>query len=155
MQNWNPGLTDSEMHAVVLCWASSHLKPFLCHLLSIYLKEEKRVTQDEMVGWHHQLKGHEFEQTHGEGQGSLVCCSPWGHRESDTTVTEQQQPPKIFYLPLIYLVAVFVVFCVWICQLMDEYVWCIKTTATTEITITSITSIYWIPCVSQSSNLCI
>ena len=36
-----------------------------------------------MVGWHHQLYGHEFEQTLGigEGQGSLVCCSPWGHKE--------------------------------------------------------------------------
>ena len=42
---------------------------------------------DEMVGWHHQLNGHEFGQTlgDGEGQGSLACCSPWGHRESDTT----------------------------------------------------------------------
>ena len=40
-----------------------------------------------MVGWHHQLNGHEFERALGdcEGQGSLVCCSPWGHRESDTT----------------------------------------------------------------------
>ena len=40
-----------------------------------------------MVGWHHQLNGHEFEQTPGdsEGQGSLVCCSPWGSKESDTT----------------------------------------------------------------------
>ena len=40
-----------------------------------------------MVGWHHQLNGHEFEQAlgDGEGQGSLACCSPWGHRESDTT----------------------------------------------------------------------
>ena len=40
-----------------------------------------------MVGWHHRLSGHEFEQTprDGEGQGSLVCCSPWGHKESDTT----------------------------------------------------------------------
>ena len=40
-----------------------------------------------MVGWHHQLNGYEFEQTLGdsEGQGSLVCCSPWGHKESDTT----------------------------------------------------------------------
>ena len=40
-----------------------------------------------MVGWHHQLKGHEFEQAlgDGEGQGSLVCCSPWGHKESDMT----------------------------------------------------------------------
>ena len=38
-----------------------------------------------MVGWHHQLNGHEFEQTLGdEGQGSLACCSSWGHKESDT-----------------------------------------------------------------------
>ena len=39
----------------------------------------QRVTEDEMVGWHHRLNGHEFEQTpgDGEGQGSLVCCSPW------------------------------------------------------------------------------
>ena len=43
-----------------------------------------------MVGWHHQLNGHGFEQApgDGEGQGSLVCCSPWGHKELDTT--EQQ-----------------------------------------------------------------
>ena len=44
-------------------------------------------TEDEMFGWHHLLNGHEFEQTPGvrEGQGSLVCCSPWGHEESDMT----------------------------------------------------------------------
>ena len=43
--------------------------------------------EDEMVGWHHQLNGYEFEQAlgDGEGQGSLACCSPWGHIESDTT----------------------------------------------------------------------
>ena len=42
---------------------------------------------DEIVGWHHGFNGHEFEQTQGdsEGQGSLVCCSPYGHRELDTT----------------------------------------------------------------------
>ena len=47
----------------------------------------KRATEDEMIGWHHRLKGHEFEQAPGdsEGQGSLLCCSPWGHEESDTT----------------------------------------------------------------------
>ena len=41
----------------------------------------------EMVGWHHQLDGHEFEQALGvgDGQGSLVCCSPWGHKDSDMT----------------------------------------------------------------------
>ena len=45
------------------------------------------MTEDEMVGWHHLLNGHESEQTLGdrEGQGSLVCCSPWGHKASDTT----------------------------------------------------------------------
>ena len=56
--------------------------------------EEKGMTEGEMVGWHHQLNGHEFEQApgEGEGQGSLVCCSPWGHKESDTfELTEQQQ----------------------------------------------------------------
>ena len=50
-------------------------------------KKEKGTTKDEMAGWHHQLNGHEFEQTLGdsEGQGSLACCSPRGHKESDTT----------------------------------------------------------------------
>ena len=47
----------------------------------------KGTTEDEMVGWHHRLDGHEFEQAlgDGKGQGSLVCCSPWGHKKSDTT----------------------------------------------------------------------
>ena len=46
-----------------------------------------------MVGWHHQLNGHEFEQTlgDGEGQGSLVCCSPWGCRVGHNLATEQQR----------------------------------------------------------------
>ena len=50
-------------------------------------QEEKGTTEDEMVGWHHLLNGCEFEQTLGnsEGQGSLGCCSLWGHKESDTT----------------------------------------------------------------------
>ena len=45
------------------------------------------MTEDEMVGWHHQLDGHEFEQALdvGNGQGSLACCSPWGRKESDVT----------------------------------------------------------------------
>ena len=45
------------------------------------------MTEDKMVGWHHQLNGPEFEHTLGysEGQGSLACCSPWGLKESDTT----------------------------------------------------------------------
>ena len=45
------------------------------------------MTEDETVGWHHRLNGHEFEQAPGvaDGQGSLVCCSPWGCKELDTT----------------------------------------------------------------------
>ena len=43
--------------------------------------------EDEVVGWHHRLNGHEYEQTlgDGKGQGSLTFCSPWGHKDSDTT----------------------------------------------------------------------
>ena len=50
-------------------------------------QEEKGTTEDEMVGWHHWLNGHEFEQALGDGevQGNLVCCSPWGCKESDMT----------------------------------------------------------------------
>ena len=49
-------------------------------------QEEKGTTEDEMVGWHHRLYEHEFEQGLGDGgQGNLVCCSPWGCKESDTT----------------------------------------------------------------------
>ena len=50
-------------------------------------QKEKGAAEEEVVGWHHRLNGHEFEQTlgDGEGQGSLVCCSPWGHKELDTT----------------------------------------------------------------------
>ena len=50
-------------------------------------QEEKGMTEDEMVGWHHQLNGREFEQAPGvgDGQGGLMCCSPWGYKESDTT----------------------------------------------------------------------
>ena len=45
------------------------------------------MTEDEMVGWHHQLNGQESEQTlgNGDGQGGLTCCSPWSRKEFDTT----------------------------------------------------------------------
>ena len=50
-------------------------------------QEKKGTTEDEMVGWHHRLDRHEFEQAPGvcDGQRSLVCCSPWGHKKSDAT----------------------------------------------------------------------
>ena len=56
------------------------------------------MTEDEMVGWHHQLDRLEFEQALGvgDGQGSLACCSLWGHKESDMTEQlNKQQIPKI------------------------------------------------------------
>ena len=50
-------------------------------------QEEKGMTKDEIVGWHHRLNGHEFVQALGvgNGQGGLVCCRPWGHKTLDTT----------------------------------------------------------------------
>ena len=50
-------------------------------------QEEKGMTEDKMVGWHHWLEGHESEQAPGvgDGQGGLACCSPWGRKELDTT----------------------------------------------------------------------
>ena len=58
------------------------------------MQEEKGMTEDEMVGWHHPHNGHEFEQTSGdsEGRGSLARYSPWSCKESDTT--EQQKHKK-------------------------------------------------------------
>ena len=56
-------------------------------LIKIEDRRRSGWTEDEMVGWHHQLNAHEFEQAPGvgEGQGSLVCCSSWGHKGSHTT----------------------------------------------------------------------
>ena len=50
-----------------------------------------------MVGWHHRLDGHEFEQAPGvgDGHGSLTCCSPWGHKELDTTEQLNQNDVQI------------------------------------------------------------
>ena len=67
-------------------------------------QEEKRAREDEMVGWHHQLNGHESEQTpgDGEGQGSLACCSPWGCKVGHDWATEQEQYSfKSFFLVFI------------------------------------------------------
>ena len=55
-------------------------------------QEEKRMTEDEMVGWYHQLHGHEFEHAPGvgDGQGSLACCSPWGCKETGLSDWSEQ-----------------------------------------------------------------
>ena len=81
-------------------------------------QEEKRMTENEMVGCHHWLNGHEFEQDLGDGdrQGSLECCSPWGRKKSDTTdwqnwtelkATWQSSPPGFPYPPVLYLCSSF------------------------------------------------
>ena len=51
------------------------------------MAEEKGMAEDKMVGWHHQLNGHEFEQAPGDGEeeGRLACCCPWGCKELDMT----------------------------------------------------------------------
>ena len=65
--------------------------------------QEKGMAEDEMVGWHHRLHGHEFEQAPGvnDSQGSLACCNPWGHKELDTTEslnwTENRQEWQIAF----------------------------------------------------------
>ena len=69
------------------------------------------MTEDDMVGWHHQPHGQEFEQTVGdsEGQGRLACCSSWGCKESDMTAAEQHKSSiqtkcmRLDYLSLIIL----------------------------------------------------
>ena len=61
--------------------------------------EEKGMTEDEMVGWHYRLNGHEFEQAPGvgDGQGSLACCTPWGHKELDMTEQLNWTVPFILF----------------------------------------------------------
>jgi len=60
-------------------------------------QEEKGATEGEMVGWHYQFNGHEFEQAPGdsEGKGSLVCCSPWGHERVRHDLASEQQIPTV------------------------------------------------------------
>ena len=88
-QSWIfTGRTDAEAEASIL-WppdAKSWLIGKDPDARKNWGQEEKRTTEDEMVGWHHQVTGHEFKQApgDGEGQGCLACCSPWGHKESDT-----------------------------------------------------------------------
>ena len=85
----SPGRTDAEAETPIL-WPSD-AKNWLFgkdpDAGKDWRREEKGKTEDEIVGWHHRLDGPEFEQALGvvDGQGSLMCCSPWGHKEADTT----------------------------------------------------------------------
>ena len=80
-------------------------------------QEKKGSTEDEMLGWHHQLNGHEFEQTPGdsEGQGNLVCCSPWGRkcqtRLGDWTTIPTKHVTQIFFHFPEYIKVTFTLYC--------------------------------------------
>ena len=92
------GRTDAEAETPVL-WppdAKSWLIWKDPHAGKDWRWEEMGMTEDEMAGWHHWLNGHEFEQTLAvsDGQGGLECCSPWSHKESDTT--EQLNCTEVF-----------------------------------------------------------
>ena len=80
-------------------------------------QEKKGMTEDEMVGWHHWLNGHEFEQAPGvgEGQGSLVCCSPWGHKKSDTTEPLDWTELNLKQLNFVWFIFLFGSFCYSLC----------------------------------------
>ena len=83
------GRTDAEAETPILC--SPDAKNWLVgkdlDAGKDWRQEKKGMTEDEIVGWYHWLNGHEFGQALGvgDGQGGLVCCSPWGRKESDTT----------------------------------------------------------------------
>ena len=81
------GRTDAEAETPIL-W-SPDVKKLLIRkdpdAGKNWRQEEKGITEDEMVGWHHRLNGHKFEQAPGDGQGSPVCCSPLGHKDLDVT----------------------------------------------------------------------
>ena len=80
-----------------LMWRADSLEKTLT-LGKIESWKQKGMTEDEMVGWHNRLNGHEFEQAlgAGDGQGGLTCCSPWGHRVRHNWMTEQQQCTLFF-----------------------------------------------------------
>ena len=82
------GRTDAEAEAPILRPhdAKSQIIGKYLDAENDWEQKEKGMTEDEIIGWHHWLNGHEFEQTLGdsEGQRSLACCSPWGCKESDT-----------------------------------------------------------------------
>ena len=87
------GRTDAEAEALILWppYVKSQLIGKDPDAVKDWGQEEKGTTEDEMVGWHHQLNGHEFEQApgDGEGQGSLAGCSLWGHKVKRDWVTEE------------------------------------------------------------------
>jgi len=92
----NPMKSVLNIYWKAWCWSwNSNTFPTWCEELTHWKRpwcwkdwrQETRTTEDEMIWWHHQLNGHEFEQAPGvgDGQGSLTCCIPWCHKELETT----------------------------------------------------------------------
>ena len=90
-------------------------------------REEKGMTEDEMVGWHHRFNGHEFEQAPGvgDGQGSLACYSPWGPKELDTTEQLNWNINKILKFSSSVTVITF--------QILSSYMWLLITMLDSKI----------------------
>ena len=82
-----------------LMWRTDSFEKTLLDAGKDWRWKEKGTTEDEMVGWHHWLHGHEFEQApgDGEGQGSLACHSPWGYKESDITERLNDNEIKVIF----------------------------------------------------------
>ena len=102
------GRTDAETEAPIL-WppdAKSQLIGKDIDAVKDLGQKKEWMTEDEMVRWHHQLKGYEFEQApgDGEGQGLLVCLSPWCHKESDTMSSDRTTTSSV---PLYHSISVF------------------------------------------------
>ena len=101
------GRTDAKAETPVLwpphvkSWLTG--KDFWCW--EDWGQEEKGTTEDEMVGWHHQLNGHGFGWTLGvgDGQGGLVCCDSWDHRVGHNWATELNWTELTLFLPFLYL----------------------------------------------------
>ena len=118
------GKTDAEAEALIL-WPPD-VKSWLIGKDSEAGKdwgqEKNGATEDEMVGWHHQLNRHEFEQTpvDGEGQESLECCSPWGCKELDTIEWLNNNKLLTFYVhPLTFLLGLWFSYHCLSCHYLD------------------------------------
>ena len=116
--NWSwilIGRTDAEAEAPILWLADA--KSWIIRenpdAGQDWRQEEKGTTEDRMVGWHHRLNGHEFEQApgDGEGQGSLACCSPWGRKKLDVTERLNYNNPSKYPHPLL---STLTVICDWV-----------------------------------------
>ena len=120
-----------------------------------------------MIEWHHQLNGHEFEQTPGdsEGLGSLVCCSTWGHKELDTIewLTEQHTTIPEWPSPFPYILQFKPEFCsmeliIWATMSSRSCVcWLYRVSpslaAKNVINLVSVSAVWWCPCVESSLGL--